>query len=81
MAPCWPAMNDFNQEAARAGTKGQFPKRNLNASKRRPELPADLIDGIDGRADILGYGKKGRVKLLRVVLDVIDSMPALFRKR
>jgi hypothetical protein len=74
-------MDDFNQDIPEAQGNKPFPKRNPNAEKRRPELPADVCDRLDAKADSLGYGQKGRVKLLRVVLDVIDSMPALFRKR
>ena len=74
-------MDDFNQDIPEAQGTRTFPKRNPHAEKRRPELPAEIVDGLDQRADDLGYGQKGRIKFLRVILDVIDSMPALFRKR
>jgi len=74
-------MDDFNQDTGEISGKKQFPKRKVGAATRRPELPAEVIDRIDRHADALGYGQKGRVKFLHVVLDVIESMPTLFRKR
>lgn len=48
---------------------------------RSAPVPADLFERWTNLAISLGYGQRGRIKLLETLLDIVEALPILFRKR
>lgn len=49
--------------------------------RKSVSVPPDLAGHWSDAAEDLGYGRHGRIKLLRIMLQVAEEMPTLFRKR
>ncbi len=50
-------------------------------SYRSAPVPADLFELWTQLAATLGYGQRGRIAFLRVLLEIAEAHPSLCRKR
>lgn len=50
-------------------------------SYRSAPVPKELFELWTQLAATYGYGERGRIKFLRVMLEIAEAHPTLFRKR
>lgn len=48
---------------------------------RSAPVPADMFKEWTDLAVLYGYGQRGRISFLRVMLEIAKAHPSLFRKR